>query len=153
MPWKKLVTEPTILEKENYYQPVTLKTDHMSDVMALFSDDTKMSALEEIKIRGGKTMRRFDKSDLEVLETELHSIEDSFKDHKLALITYYDLFNLDNDHQTLDDDTLDFHQYISKAGLSPLKSEEISEYNDYHLGRKILKSIKDQGSCSFTAEL
>ena len=95
----------------------------------------------------------FDISDLEVLETELHSIEDSFKDHKLALITYYDLFNLDHDHQTLDYDTLDFHQYISKAGLSPLNSEEISEYNDYHLGRKILKSIKDHGSCSFTAEL
>ena len=95
----------------------------------------------------------FDISDLEVLETELHNIEDSFKDHKLALITYYDLFNLDHDHQTLDDDTLDFHQYISKAGLSPLNSEEISEYNDYHLGRKILKSIKDHGSCSFTAEL
>lgn len=88
----------------------------------------------------------FDKSDLEDLENELHKIEDSFKGHRQALITYYDLFNLY-------DDTISFTQYINKAGLPPLDIEQVSEYNDYHLGRKILKSIKDQGSCSFTAEL
>ena len=44
MPWKKVDTEPSILEKENYYQAVTLKTDHQSEVMALFGDDN-MSAL------------------------------------------------------------------------------------------------------------
>ena len=89
----------------------------------------------------------YDTDDLEKLETELKLIESNFGKHKVALKTYYDLYK--------DEDAIEisFTEYIKIADLPPLTEDQQFEHNDYRIGRKILECIKDQGSCSFTAEL
>tara|TARA_R110000772_G_scaffold6250_12_gene21974 strand:- start:4752 stop:5099 length:348 start_codon:yes stop_codon:yes gene_type:complete len=41
-------------------------------------------------------------------------------------------------------------EMLREAGIS---SEELSDYADYDLGKKILDCIKEEGSCEFDAEL
>jgi hypothetical protein len=52
-----------------------------------------------------------------------------------------------------DEIEMSFTEYIKLGNLPPLDNIQQSEYNDYRIGRKILKCIKDKGDCSFTAEL
>jgi len=89
----------------------------------------------------------YDETNLPGLESELSIIEDEFGEHKTALKAYYDL------HEDEDDSKLSFSEYIKLGGLPPLDDIQQPEYNDYRIGRKILKCIKDKGDCSFTAEL
>jgi len=89
----------------------------------------------------------FDRDNLEGLQEGLKNIEDAFGEHKRALKTYFDLY------KTQDDAPLSFHSYIQEGGLPELTDNQLSEYYDYVLGRKILDCIEETGVCSFDAEL
>jgi len=89
----------------------------------------------------------FDESNLEDLKEELKNIEDAFGGHKPALKIYFDLY------KTQDDAPLSFASYIKEGGLPELTENQLSEYYDYLLGRKILECIQETGACSFDAEL
>ena len=89
----------------------------------------------------------YNEDDLEKLQEELKNIEDAFGEHKTALKTYFDLY------KTQDDAPLSFHSYIQEGSLPELTDNQLSEYYDYVLGRKILDCIKETGSCTFDAEL
>jgi len=89
----------------------------------------------------------YNEDDLEKLQEELKNIEDAFGEHKTALKTYFDLY------KTQDDAPLSFDSYIQEGSLPELTDNQLSEYYDYVLGRKILDCIKETGSCTFDAEL
>jgi len=89
----------------------------------------------------------YNEDDLEELKNELKNIEDAFGGHKPALKIYFDLY------KTQDDAPLSFASYIEEGGLPELTENQLSEYYDYLLGRKILDCIQETGSCSFDAEL
>jgi hypothetical protein len=88
----------------------------------------------------------YDETNLPGLESELKAIEESLGEYKTPLKVYFDLF-------FFSDSNMSFNEYIKKGGLTAMTDSQWSEYNDYTIGRKILKCIEDQGSCSFTAEL
>lgn len=89
----------------------------------------------------------YDKDNLEELQKELKNIEDAFGAHKSALKIYFDLY------KTQDNAPLSFISYIKQGGLPELTEDQLSEYYDYLLGRKILECILETGSCTFDAEL
>jgi hypothetical protein len=89
----------------------------------------------------------FEENNLEELQKGLKNIEDAFGGHKPALKIYFDLY------KTEDDAPLSFYTYLKEAGLPELSEHQCSEYVDYAMGRKILKCIIENGSCSFDAEL
>ena len=89
----------------------------------------------------------YTEDDLEELQKELKNIEDAFGGHKPALKIYFDLYKIE------DDAPLSFTSYIKEGGLPELTKEQLSEYYDYALGRKILDCIQETGSCTFDAEL
>lgn len=89
----------------------------------------------------------YSKDDLKTLQEELKNIEDAFGAHKSALKIYFDLY------KTQDDAPLSFQSYLKEGGLPELTKEQLSEYYDYVLGRKILDCIQETGYCSFDAEL
>jgi hypothetical protein len=89
----------------------------------------------------------FTTDNLEDIKEELKNIEDAFGEHKTSLKTYFDLY------KTQDDAPLSFYSYIQEGGLPELTDNQLSEYYDYVLGRKILDCIQETGSCSFDAEL
>ena len=89
----------------------------------------------------------FSKDDLETLETELKLIEDGMGKHGYYLKTYYDL------HGANDNVQISFEEYLKKGDKKPLNKEQLLEFFDYRIGKKIQKCIKEQGDCSFTAEL
>ena len=81
------------------------------------------------------------------LKLELKVIEEILVSHKRALQTYFDLYKTEYDAP------MDFEEYLKKAELPKLTSEQYKEYVDYALGRQILDCVEREGSCSFTAEL
>jgi len=89
----------------------------------------------------------YSENDLEELQKELKHIEDTFGPQKQALKIYFDLY------KTQDDAPLSFASYLEKGGLPELTENQLSEYYDYLLGRKILECIQETGYCSFDAEL
>ena len=89
----------------------------------------------------------YDETNLEDLKEELKNIEDAFGGHKPALKIYFDLY------KTEVDAPLTFSSYLKEGGLPELTENQLSEYYDYLLGRKILDCIQETGSCSFDAEL
>jgi len=89
----------------------------------------------------------FEENNLEELQKGLKNIEDAFGAHKPALKIYFDLY------KTEDDAPLSFYTYLKEGGLPELSHDQCSEYADYAMGRKILKCIIENGSCSFDAEL
>lgn len=89
----------------------------------------------------------YNEDNLEELKKELKNIEDAFGAHKLALKIYFDLY------KTQDDAPLSFASYIKEGDLPELTENQLSEYYDYLLGKKILDCIQETGSCSFDAEL
>ena len=89
----------------------------------------------------------FDESNLEDLKAELKKMEKSFGIYETPLLAYYELFGAN------DDNSLSFSNYLIKGGLETMNKEQWAEYHDYHLGKKILECIKEQGDCQFRAEL
>jgi len=80
----------------------------------------------------------FDEDNLEDVEAEIKSIEESLGD-KLKIIE--DFFK-DNNGYT--------DKMLKEADIT---EEELSEYADLKLGIKIRDCIKENGQCSFQAEL
>jgi hypothetical protein len=80
----------------------------------------------------------FDEEDLEEVEAEIKRIEESLGDKKKILDDFFDSVYGYTDNQ------------IEALGVS---KAELSEYADLGLGIKIRDCIKENGSCSFDAEL
>ena len=94
----------------------------------------------------------FDTSNLKDLELELKNIENKIGEYAYYLKAYYDLYGL----ETIlygDDLNISFEDYLEKLNKKPLNRDQLLEIFDYRLGKKIQACIKEQGSCSFTAEL
>ena len=79
----------------------------------------------------------FDEDNLEYVEQEIANIESNLGD-KLKIID--DFFDKNNSYN---DDTL------AEVGIS---KQELSEYADLGMGRKIRDCIKENGQCEFEAE-
>jgi len=79
----------------------------------------------------------FDEDNLEYVEPEIANIESNLGD-KLKIID--DFFDKNNSYN---DDTL------AEVGIS---KQELSEYADLGMGRKIRDCIKENGQCGFEAE-
>jgi hypothetical protein len=79
----------------------------------------------------------FEKSDLELVEQEIADIEKSLGD-KLKVID--DFFETNNGYN----DTM-----LADANIT---NQELSEYADLGMGKKIRDCIIENGSCSFEAE-
>ena len=80
----------------------------------------------------------YDKDNLDEVEAEIKRIEDELGDKLAALDKFF------SERYSYSDDDL------SAIGID---GHDISEYADLELGRKIRDCIKDNGACSFTAEL
>ena len=80
----------------------------------------------------------FDNEHLEEIEEEILNIESSLGD-KLQMI---EQFFLDNNGYTVD--------ALAKHGIT---NNELSDYADLQLGIKIRDCVKQQGQCSFNAEV
>jgi hypothetical protein len=78
----------------------------------------------------------FDKDHLQEIEGEINRIENSIDVNKLD--NFFSERNGYNDNM------------LREAGIT---DRELSEYADLELGRKILNCVKENGSCSFEAEL
>ena len=89
----------------------------------------------------------YDETNLDDLETELKLIEDDMGEHGEYLKVYYDLYGSNDDVQ------ITFEEYLKKGDKKPLNEEQLLEFFDYRIGKKIQECIKKQGNCSFTAEL
>ena len=89
----------------------------------------------------------YDKANLEDLETELKLIEDEMGEHGNYLKIYYSLYGSD------DNVKISFEEYLVKGDKKPLSKDQYLEFFDYRIGKKIQSCIKEQGDCSFTAEL
>jgi len=89
----------------------------------------------------------YDETNLEDLETELKLIEAEMGEHGEYLKVYYDLYGSNDNVQ------IRFEEYLKKGDKKPLNEEQLLEFFDYRIGKKIEECIKEQGNCSFTAEL
>jgi len=89
----------------------------------------------------------FDEDNLDDLVIELKAIENGMGKYGEYLKIYYDL------HGSDDDGKISFEEYLEKGNKKPLSKDQLSEFFDYKIGKKIQDCIKEQGSCSFTAEL
>lgn len=76
--------------------------------------------------------------DLEAVETEIKSIEDSLGDKLQVIEKFFEGVDGYNDAM------------LTKEGIT---NEELSEYADLSLGIKIRDCIKENGECHFEAEL
>jgi hypothetical protein len=76
----------------------------------------------------------FDEDDIDFIEQELNSLRESYE--KVAAF-------FENRNGYRDEDLV----------KNNIVKEELSDYADYVLGEKILNCIKENGSCSFDAEL
>ena len=90
----------------------------------------------------------FDKDNLEDLEMELNNIENQMGEQGKYLKIYYDLYGSDEDTAKIT-----FEEYLKKGDKKPLNKEQLLEFFDYRIGKKIQDCVKEQGDCSFTAEL
>tara|TARA_R110000744_G_scaffold60794_5_gene125835 strand:- start:6439 stop:6684 length:246 start_codon:yes stop_codon:yes gene_type:complete len=78
---------------------------------------------------------------------ELKIIEDEMGEQGYYLKIYYDLYGVEDDAE------ITFEEYLKKGNKKPLNKDQLLEFFDYRIGKKIEACIKEQGSCSFTAEL
>ena len=79
----------------------------------------------------------FDESDLEAVEEEIANIEESLGDKIKVIDDFFEKHNGYND------------KMLAEAGIT---EEELREYADLGMGKKIRDCIKENGSCSFEAE-
>tara|TARA_R100001460_G_C3540656_1_gene174422 strand:+ start:819 stop:1232 length:414 start_codon:yes stop_codon:yes gene_type:complete len=98
----------------------------------------------------------FDEDNLPTVKKELQCIASKFGKNENALITYFDMgyYDYKNSHH------MTFPEYLYKGNRidDPAKyfgdnSFLSSEFYDYLLGYKIMKSIEEMGQCYFQAEL
>lgn len=80
----------------------------------------------------------FEEEDLEGVETEIANIEEKLGDKLQVIEDFFASRESYND------------KMLEEAGIT---KEELSEYADLRLGRKIRDCIKENGSCTFDAEL
>ena len=80
----------------------------------------------------------FEEEDLEAVETEIKAIEEELGDKLKVIEKFFENNNGYNDNM------------LAEAGIT---KEELSEYADLGLGIKIRDCIKENGACSFDAEL
>ena len=80
----------------------------------------------------------YEEEDLEGVEEEIKLIEVGLGSQLQAIDDFFASKDSYNDKE------------LEEAGIS---REDLSEYADLHLGRKIRDCIKDNGCCTFTAEL
>jgi len=90
----------------------------------------------------------YNQDDMPLLKDELKILEDSFGEHKTAIMVYHDLDGNDEKSQTQT-----IKQFLDKSELPDMSSAKWSDYHDYTIGRKILDCVNQYGSCSFQAEL
>jgi hypothetical protein len=79
----------------------------------------------------------FSEDDLEGVEDEIENIEESLGDKLQLIEKFFEKHNGYND------------EMLAEAGIT---QEELSDYADLGLGKKIRDSIKENGQCSFEAE-
>jgi hypothetical protein len=79
----------------------------------------------------------FGEDDLEAVEEEIKNIEESLGD-KIAIIDKF--FESNNSYND---------KMLEEAGIT---TEQLSDYADLGLGKKIRDSIKENGQCEFEAE-
>jgi hypothetical protein len=79
----------------------------------------------------------FDEDNLEDVELEIKNIEDSLGDKLKLIEKFFEERNGYND------------KMLEEAGIT---QEELSDYADLGLGKKIRDSIKENGQCGFSAE-
>ena len=79
----------------------------------------------------------FSEDDLEGVEEEIKNIEDDLGDKIKVIDEFFEKNNGYND------------QMLKEAGIT---TEELRDYADLGMGKKIRDCIKEQGYCSFTAE-
>jgi hypothetical protein len=79
----------------------------------------------------------FSEDDLEGVEAEIENIEEALGDKVRIIDEFFASRDSYND------------KMLEEAGIT---SEELSEYADLELGKKIRDCIKENGECSFEAE-
>lgn len=79
----------------------------------------------------------FNEEDLEGVEAEIENIEAELGDKVRIITEFFEKHNSYNDTM------------LEEAGIS---KEELSEYADLELGKKIRDCIKENGHCEFEAE-
>jgi predicted HTH transcriptional regulator len=85
----------------------------------------------------------FGEESLETVQNELKEIEEKYKDVFIKIEKFFEEKNSYSDEEL-----------ASYLGVSKEEVREIlSEYADYNLGKKIEKSIIENGRCDFQAEL
>ena len=80
----------------------------------------------------------YEEEDLEGVEEEIKNIEESLGDKLQVIDKFFD------EHDSYND------VMLTDAGIT---KEQLSDYADLGLGRKIRDCIKENGSCTFDAEL
>ena len=80
----------------------------------------------------------YEEEDLEGVEEEIQVIEETLGDTLQLIENFFAEKDSYNDTE------------LTEAGIS---KEALSDYADLNLGKKIRDCIKENGSCSFTAEL
>lgn len=80
----------------------------------------------------------YEEEDLEGVEEEIKNIEEGLGDKLQLIENFFAEKNSYNDAE------------LTEAGIS---REDLSEYADLRLGKQIRDCIKENGSCSFDAEL
>ena len=85
----------------------------------------------------------FDEENLETIEEELSTILESLNGFKDKLDEFFE----NNSSYTYEK----LSEYLNVSGIKVRKL--LVDYADYELGEKILKCIKEYGSCAFDAEL
>ena len=84
--------------------------------------------------------------DLVGVKSELKLIEESFGEHKMAIMAYHDLQGADNH-------TMLIEEFLNKTDLPEMNANKWNEYHDYAIGKKILECVNENGECQFDAEL
>ena len=80
----------------------------------------------------------FDEEDLPSVEEEIKAIEDGLGDKLQVIEKFFE------ENQSYNDEMLE------EIGIT---KNDLSEFADLHLGKKISKCIKEKGKCEFDAEL
>jgi len=89
----------------------------------------------------------YDADDIVGVKAELKVIEESFGEHKTAIMAYHDI------HGSNDDTTIYIEEFLDKTDLPEMDADKWSEYHDYAIGRKIVDCVNEHGECQFQAEL
>lgn len=91
----------------------------------------------------------FSMDDLEGVEAELTRIENNLGENMAILDKFFDINNGYNNDMIIDFYKKEYNKKISNSKVM----EYLSEYADYLFGVEIRDCLKENGYCSFTAEL